>query len=99
MRSIPNFVALFIGLTAATSSKQLTSRLSGGQEVEVIYGSNGTITLTGNSTDSGLVLLDYGANVEGFPTFEVVSITGDVSGFKIRYSETKSVLKSNADVC
>jgi hypothetical protein len=99
MRSIRNSVALFIGLTAATSPKQLTPRLSGGQQVEVIYGSNGTVTLIGNSTDSSLVLLDYGANVEGFPTFEVVSITGDVSGFKIRYSETKSVLASNADVC
>jgi hypothetical protein len=99
MRFIRNSVTLFIGLTAATSSKQLTSRLSGGQQVEVIYGSNGTVTLAGNSTDSGLVLLDYGANVEGFPTFEVVSVIGDVSGFKIRYSETKSVLETNADVC
>ena len=99
MRSIQNSVALFIGLIATTSSKQLTSRQSDGQYVDVIYGSNGTVTLTGNSTDSGLVLLDYGANVEGFPTFEVVSVTGDISGFKIRYSETKSVLETNPDVC
>ena len=98
MISIRNFVMLFIGLAAATASKQLTSRLSGGQQVEIIYGSNDTVTLTGNSTDSNLVLLDYGANVEGFPTFEVVSVTGDVSGFKIRYGETRSVLETNADV-
>jgi hypothetical protein len=99
MRSVRNSVALFMGLTAATSSKQLTSRLSGGQQVKLIYGSNGTVTLKGHSTNSGLVLLDYGANIEGFPTFEVVSVTGDVSGFKIRYSETKSILETNADVC
>jgi hypothetical protein len=32
----------------------------------IILGSNGTITLKGNSSTSE-VILDYGANVEGFP--------------------------------
>ncbi|KAH6614995.1 glycoside hydrolase family 78 protein [Boeremia exigua] len=62
-----------------------------------IYGSNGTITLNGSSNTSGIALLDYGANFEGLPTFEVVSVSGDVSGFQIKYSETKSVLETNAN--
>ncbi|KAF3035833.1 hypothetical protein E8E12_006661 [Didymella heteroderae] len=60
-----------------------------------IYGLNGTITLKGNSTTPAVVVLDYGHNVEGFPTFEVLSASGNVSDFKIRYSETKAVLESN----
>ena len=63
-----------------------------------IFGSNGTITLRGNSTTPAVVLLDYGHDVEGFPTFEVLSASGNVSGFKIRYSETKAVLESNPNV-
>lgn len=63
-----------------------------------IFGSRGTITLTGNSTTPAVFLLDYGRNVEGFPTFEVVSASGKVDGFKIRYSETKAVLQSNPNV-
>jgi hypothetical protein len=63
-----------------------------------IFGSNGTITLKGNSTTPTVILLDYGHNVEGFPTFEIVSASGNVSGFKIRYSETKAVLESNSNV-
>jgi hypothetical protein len=51
-----------------------------------IFGSNGTITL------------DYGHNVEGFPTFQVLSTSGNIEGFKIRYSETKAVLESNPNV-
>ncbi|KAL1656218.1 hypothetical protein SLS61_001291 [Didymella pomorum] len=63
-----------------------------------IFGSNGTITLKGNSTTPTVILLDYGHNVEGFPTFEIVSASGNVSGFKIRYSETKAVLESNSNI-
>lgn len=63
-----------------------------------IFGSNGTITLKGNTTTPVVVLLDYGHNVEGFPTFEVLSASGDVEGLKIRYSETKAVLDSNPNV-
>jgi hypothetical protein len=63
-----------------------------------IFGSNGTITLKGNSTTPAVIVLDYGHNVEGFPTFQVLSTSGNIEGFKIRYSETKAVLESNPNV-
>ena len=98
MRFFSNTSTIFIGLIAATSAEQPKDLPNESQPIEIICGSNGTITLSANSTAPGLILLDYGANVEGFPTFEVVSTTGDVSGFKIRYSETKSVLETNVNV-
>ncbi|RYO48153.1 hypothetical protein AA0113_g10152 [Alternaria arborescens] len=60
----------------------------------IILGSNGTITLKGNSFISE-VILDYGANVEGFPTFEIISVSGDTSGLQITYSESLAVLLSS----
>ena len=59
-----------------------------------IFGSNDTTTLRGTTTAPGVVVLDYGANVEGHPTFEVLSATGDTSGLEITYSETRAVLDS-----
>lgn len=57
-----------------------------------IFGSNGTTTLKGTTSSPDVVILDYGANVEGHPTFEVLSATGDTSGLEITYSETRAVL-------
>jgi len=65
----------------------------------IIFGSNGTITLRGNSSSPGVVLLDYGADVEGFPTFEIVSLSGDTSELQICYSETKHVIEEHSSVC
>ncbi|KAI4614875.1 hypothetical protein J4E80_006379 [Alternaria sp. BMP 0032] len=62
--------------------------------LSAIFGSNGTTTLKGTTTAPGVVVLDYGANVEGHPTFEVLSATGDTSGLEITYSETRAVLDS-----
>jgi hypothetical protein len=36
--------------------------------------------------------------VEGFPTFEVVSASGDTSGLEVTYSETLGVLEVNSNV-
>ena len=63
----------------------------------IILGSNGTITLRGNSSTSE-VILDYGANVEGFPTFEIISVSGDTSGLQVTYSESLAVLLSSPTV-
>lgn len=57
-----------------------------------IFGSNGTITVKGTTADPGVVVLDYGANVEGLPTFQVLSATGDTSRLEITYSESRPVL-------
>lgn len=35
------------------------------------------------------MILDYGENVEGHPTFEVVSASGDTSAFELTYAESK----------
>jgi hypothetical protein len=64
----------------------------------IIFGSNHTITLNGNSSPSSVTILDYGGNVEGFPTFEVVSASGDTSGLEVTYSETLEVLENNSNV-
>jgi hypothetical protein len=38
------------------------------------------------------VTLDYGRNVEGLPTFEVVSRTGDTSGFEMSYADSSELV-------
>lgn len=57
-----------------------------------IFGSNGTIVLKGTSSNPGVVILDYGSNVEGHPTFQVLSVTGDTSRLEVTYSESLAVL-------
>jgi hypothetical protein len=59
-----------------------------------IFGSNDTITIKGTTTTPGVVVLDYGANVEGHPTFQILSATGDTSQLEITYSESRTVLDS-----
>lgn len=65
---------------------------------KTIFGTNGTITLLGTSPTSGTLVLDYGSNVEGFPTFDVISANGDTSALEITYSESLSILNSSPTV-
>ncbi|GKT50465.1 uncharacterized protein ColSpa_10646 [Colletotrichum spaethianum] len=58
----------------------------------VIYGTNDSTTLISDGTAPAIVVLDYGQNVEGHPTFEVVSTSGNTSGLEISYAESKAVL-------
>ncbi|KAK1840452.1 condensin complex component cnd1 [Colletotrichum chrysophilum] len=62
------------------------------QNDAIIYASNGTTTLSSNGTAASVVVLDFGRNVEGIPTFEVVSASGDTSVFEISYGETEAAL-------
>jgi hypothetical protein len=81
------------GVTQATIFAQRNDSTSlKNDTLAPIFGSNGTITIKGTSAAPGVIVLDYGANVEGQPTFQVVSTTGDTSVFEITYSETKAVL-------
>lgn len=64
-----------------------------------IYGSNGTVTIKGTNSTPHVIILDYGANVEGIPTFQVISATGDTSCLEITYSESREVLDSYYMVC
>ncbi|UKZ83809.1 hypothetical protein TrVFT333_011622 [Trichoderma virens FT-333] len=63
-------------------------------DASIILGSDEIITLNGSSTSPAIKVLDYGFDVEGFPTFEVVSASGDTSCLEITYSETKVNLNS-----
>ncbi|KAK1511317.1 alpha-L-rhamnosidase [Colletotrichum costaricense] len=60
----------------------------------VVFGSNETAALTSDGTTASIVVLDYGHNVEGFPTFEVISTSGDTSSFEISFAESNSALDS-----
>ncbi|KXH25635.1 alpha-L-rhamnosidase [Colletotrichum salicis] len=70
--------------------QKLTS--SSSNDDTIIFGSNGTTPLTSDGTIASIVVLDYGDNVEGFPTFEVISASGDSSNFEVSYAESKAAL-------
>ncbi|KAF4454661.1 hypothetical protein F53441_2895 [Fusarium austroafricanum] len=58
-------------------------------ENEVVYGSKQPLSLSSDGKVHGIVILDYGENFEGHPTFEVVSKYGDTSGFELSFAESK----------
>lgn len=60
----------------------------------IILSSNETTTLTSDGTTASIVVLDYDQSVEGFPTFEVISASGDTSSFEISFAESKAALDS-----
>ncbi|KAI9329218.1 glycoside hydrolase family 78 protein [Zopfochytrium polystomum] len=53
------------------------------------------IVLTSSPGSPAVVVVDHGADIEGFPTFEVVSAAGDTSRLEITYAEVRSVLDAN----
>jgi len=92
-------IALLACLTVAEAaatprSQPLHPVHQANDSLPAIFGSNDTTTLKGTAAAPGVIILDYGANVEGHPTFEVLSATGDTSGLEITYSETRAVLDS-----
>jgi len=66
--------------------------LSKGAESPIIYVNNDTITLSSDGSKADIVILDYNYSVEGHPTFEVVSRSGDTSGFELTFAESKAAL-------
>ncbi|SPJ82353.1 related to alpha-L-rhamnosidase C [Fusarium torulosum] len=61
---------------------------------KIIYGTNDTITLSSDGVKADVVVLDYGQNYEGHPTFEVLSTSGDTSMFELSFAESKSALEN-----
>lgn len=53
----------------------------------IISGSDDIQTLNANATGS-VIILDYGHELEGIPSFEVLSHHGDTSLFEISYAES-----------
>ncbi|KAF9874327.1 hypothetical protein CkaCkLH20_08310 [Colletotrichum karsti] len=91
------FLALLDGVVGAPSRSHLPRVLSRSvektsQNDTFIYASNDTTTLTSNGTAPAIVILDFGRNVEGIPTFEVISASGDTSLFEISFAEARSSL-------
>jgi hypothetical protein len=57
------------------------------RHAKFISGSDGIQTLNANATSS-VIILDYGHEAEGIPSFEVLSHHGDTSLFEISYAES-----------
>ncbi|RSL91382.1 hypothetical protein CEP51_000341 [Fusarium floridanum] len=78
-----NFALLHAHLALAGILKAKTNQNA------VVYATKGTVSLSSDGTDPDILILDYGQNVEGHPTFEVVSTSGDASGFELTFAESK----------
>lgn len=72
---------------AAFAIAAATSNASKTHHAKFTYGSNGIQLLNANATSS-VVILDYGHEVEGIPSFEILSHQGDTSLFEISYAES-----------
>ncbi|WYZ41210.1 hypothetical protein EsH8_V_000105 [Colletotrichum jinshuiense] len=78
--------------SSPTAKNTVSGSSSSSYNESIIYGSNGTTTITSNGTAPAVVVLDFGQNVEGIPTFEVVSASGDTSSFEISYGESRTAI-------
>ncbi len=79
---------------AATVGATATPMQSLRADAPLITAQDEPIVLSSTTPDGGILVLDYGASVEGIPSFEVASATGDTTVFEITYSETKAGLDS-----
>jgi hypothetical protein len=66
----------------------LTTAASSGDNFR--YASKKTITLRSNGFKHAVKILDFGENIEGHPTFEVVSASGNTSIFEVSFAESLS---------
>ncbi|KAJ0426843.1 Six-hairpin glycosidase [Aspergillus carlsbadensis] len=80
------FAARCVGLTHPVSYSV------NGNDFEIC--DSNEITLASDGTAPSVVVLDYGRNVEGDPTFEVARRTGDTSVFEMSYAECHTSLQS-----
>ncbi|KAM0271351.1 hypothetical protein ACHAPA_002959 [Fusarium lateritium] len=85
-----NLAALL--LRAGLASSAIGSSQAKGDKI--IFGTNNTITLSSDGVKAHVVVLDYGQNYEGHPTFEVLSTSGDTSGFELSFAESKTALEN-----
>ncbi|KAH8429434.1 putative alpha-L-rhamnosidase C [Aspergillus melleus] len=97
MRIIPSFLAgqLLAWQALASYSSKLTWPLSytvNGSHISV--NENTTLKLSSDGTTPSILILDYGSNVEGLASFEVIHRAGDTSVFEMSYSESRAALDS-----
>jgi hypothetical protein len=82
-----------LGLPAIATAAVTQTHLHPPQtDASLITAQDGPIVLSSTTTEGGILVLDYGANVEGIPSFEVIHATGDTRVFEITYSESKAGL-------
>lgn len=82
-----------LGLSAITAAAVTRPHLHPPRaDVPLITAQDGQIVLSSVAKGGSILVLDYGANVEGIPSFEVTSATGDTGVFEITYSESKAGL-------
>ncbi|EYB27041.1 hypothetical protein FG05_04743 [Fusarium graminearum] len=70
----------------------LQTTLAVSEAANVIYASDSCVNLSSDGSRPNIVVLDYGHSVEGHPTFQVVSASGDTSGFEVTFAESKAAL-------
>ena len=56
---------------------------------------NHVFKLSSNGVTPSVIILDYGKDVEGYPTFNVTRKSGNTSIFEMSYSETRAMLDSH----
>jgi len=76
---LPALAHLAVATTSCNSTEDLHRKF--------IAGSSSIQVLTSNGTSS-IVILDYEHEVEGIPSFEVLSRSGDTSLFEVSYAES-----------
>jgi hypothetical protein len=81
------FGFLFIFPLTSLAVAAASCNASNSHHAKFISGSTGLQVLTGNTTKF-VVIIDHGHEVEGIPSFEVVSHEGDTSLFEISYAES-----------
>lgn len=81
-------IPLLAGLALADKSCNTSATsTSDADNAKFLSGTTGIRTLTANTTNS-VIIIDYGHEVEGIPSFEVLSREGDTSHFEISYAES-----------
>ncbi|KAI0017864.1 alpha-L-rhamnosidase [Xylariomycetidae sp. FL0641] len=81
--------ALSVGKPRGVVSKDSSST----QANDVVHSvSGGTVSLSADGSGPAIVVLDYGYDVEGLPTFEVVDAKGDTSMLEITYGEPRAAV-------
>jgi hypothetical protein len=80
-------IAKLLPLASLAIAAASCNNASETHHAKFISGSSGVQTLNASATGS-VVILDYGYEVEGIPSFEVLSHQGDTSLFEISYAES-----------
>lgn len=78
------FILPLTGFAIAATS---CNNVSDDSHAAFVSGSKDVKVLTGNSTSS-VIIIDYGHEVEGIPSFEVLNREGDTSLFEVSYAES-----------